>query len=796
MTKNFSEQLFKNSSNEFYTQQHNGQLKLQLNADSIGKLFPDESGQIRSETIGITLPGGEKLDFTLRHVSQSGPDGIWSWSGYVAGIESAFLLFSVSRLQGTNEVPIVISGSVKLHNRNYLFNSTSEPHQVVLHKSAPKKMVCNCPDIKRTYTDHQPLPEMTGSVSTPTTIKLMIAYGGDLINHYPGGIEGLKVKVANLVTYANLSLNFSGIPAVFDYCYARVDLLNKYPGIKDTYEYFFSKMTPLPEPIDSITDVARAINDLRDKEHADLVVTLTEKHQGFQGRASVIPHPPRKAWSHLAYSICFIAMDGIEDHVIAHELGHLLGLSHDRYTADNAEKVSELAAQDYARGYMSPDRSFCTVMAYERQGALNNIPVYSSPDVLWEGKPTGVRLGAMYPADAASFLRWSIPVVAQYRSHGRKNAYQLIPLVSPGFGGYLLTDKQGPYPTGERVKVRAIAKDGYKFAYFMRDYKKIAPESAEAEIEIQDNDSVITAVFTRTSQFGFRIDASVEPVNAGRIHVVPEMPTDGYAPGTTVQIDVERQHEDLMLIRWEVDGVSEWNSVHDTDENDGNRDDHIRLFVLAESNRKIRAILAKRDCRVLVSGSPANLGCVSTTQIAGKVTNSHAFYRYGIARNEIVTLMAFPYGDAEFSHWLVNGVRHEGYHGYKDTSPSIDLKITDETEVMACFKSSVPSVKVKRVIAAPYAPPYGPAEIEVFPLNTEDKYPDPGFVFTSGSTVEVSIRWYDADKNGNSVEREKYNAVWQVIMNGKKITVPDNKQNFSLTLQQDAEITLTLEPVI
>ncbi|MDE0129319.1 MAG: leucine-rich repeat domain-containing protein [Gammaproteobacteria bacterium] len=100
----------------------------------------------------------------------------------------------------------------------------------------------------------------------------------------------------------------------------------------------------------------------------------------------------------------------------AHELGHLLGLGHDRY---QLSKIRDLNTSDYNFGYVSLAGRFRTIMSYpdecrDHKLLCRSIMRYSNPDQYWQGHRMGVprtdtRTGVNGPADNITAIkdRWN-----------------------------------------------------------------------------------------------------------------------------------------------------------------------------------------------------------------------------------------------------------------------------------------------------------------------------------------------------------------------------------------------------
>ncbi|PVC84921.1 MULTISPECIES: M12 family metallo-peptidase [Streptomyces] len=160
--------------------------------------------------------------------------------------------------------------------------------------------------------------------------------------------------------------------------------------------------------------VGRQAHEQRARYGADLVTLVVDRPERGGGTAD---YTPVLDSSTDEYAYAVVDVDGIDLDSASHEIGHNLGLAHDRTTlAGNPDgSMSVSRNRPYNTGWVTEDGTRYTIMAYRSAcgDRCRRISRFSSATGTWEGH----RLGDA-DNDGVRVLRETMPIVAGYRTKG------------------------------------------------------------------------------------------------------------------------------------------------------------------------------------------------------------------------------------------------------------------------------------------------------------------------------------------------------------------------------------------
>ena len=250
---------------------------------------------------------------------------------------------------------------------------------------------------------HGPLCETGADV----TIDVAVIYTPAAREAAGGGAAAIEAAIDLLIAETNQAYATSGV-------HQRLALVGR-SEVRYTETSGDVDIGRLGDPDDGHLDEAHA---LRDRTGADLVHLIVDHPDYGVGGIAFLSG---------AFGITQLSGGGI---VLAHELGHNMGLSHDRYQEHhNADGVSPHPAYGYVnqRAFAAEaarSSRWRTIMSYVNQceDAYTSCPWllrFSNPRQSYNGDPLGIPFGegsgVTGPADAATVLNATGPAVALWR---------------------------------------------------------------------------------------------------------------------------------------------------------------------------------------------------------------------------------------------------------------------------------------------------------------------------------------------------------------------------------------------
>lgn len=216
-----------------------------------------------------------------------------------------------------------------------------------------------------------------------------------------GGVTSMVNMINLAVSETNLGYQRSGI-------FSRMRLVHTAEINYD--ENILSNSSGWSTALSQLTNrdnVIDEVHTLRDTYGADLVVMIVN-NMTYCGIGWLMT----PGYTIAAVGFSMVSLDCTTGYYsFAHETGHNMGAHHDRLNTGGGT-----AMYNYSYGYQDPNSSFRTIMAYDCPGGCPRVNNWSNPEVLYNGKPTGVNSTANNSADNRLTLNTTGPIVSNFRA--------------------------------------------------------------------------------------------------------------------------------------------------------------------------------------------------------------------------------------------------------------------------------------------------------------------------------------------------------------------------------------------
>ncbi|WP_405497176.1 M12 family metallo-peptidase [Streptomyces sp. NBC_00096] len=416
--------------------------------------------------------------------------GTLTWSGHVKNKPDTSVVVSMRGVCDTDRTPqgaVVVEVVADLGERVYhLETLPGRPPRLHATEEDPDHRPHRAPD--QPFNASASASDMRESLrgraaataANPAVIDVIAGYTSKAVT-----AAGGEQQVINTIHWAERKMNEaladSNIPASIDI----IGTYNTDYRGDNTSSLMHDKLN---DPQDQALGATAA--ELRRRYGVDLITIVNKVDPGQSSGQGNLPE--RGVFnSKEAFSV--VDFTSLTDwYNLGHEIGHNLGLWHDRRTLDSQIPEGSWRSDlntPYGTGWITPNEEFHTLMAYSSScfKACSAVNQYSNTENTVNGQPLGDANN-----NNAGLARLSTPIVAGYRTLTTARTRHALTLDSTD-GGTIRPAVYGPYKPGTVVGVTARPQTGYRLVAWLYDGVQYNP-SAQVNITM-DRAHTLTGVF-------------------------------------------------------------------------------------------------------------------------------------------------------------------------------------------------------------------------------------------------------------------------------------------------------------
>lgn len=373
-----------------------------IDAGILASAIHDPANDQDSDRVGrsLRLPGAVEIDlFSGRSVAltrsgvSASPEGGVMWNA--TGPGSDYAAFSI--VNGT------IAGVIEAAGRTYLIDPAG-PGQHVLKE-------LNTAGFKRDIHVDRPRlrsndPPLAATIDprAATYVDVLFAYTARAKTELTSGGATVTQQFDRDLAIVNRGMVNSGVPIVL-----------RRKGIRAISSTYSENTADPVKPLFDLTSGGNAnfpsIRSARTTVRADLVAMYIKRTNiAYRGVAWLNEPNPSPDY---AFAVVEASFAGSV--TLAHELGHTMGLFHDRYVEDRA------SSSVYNYGFVSVAGNFRDIMSYSDKCYVqkgSDCPVmtyFSNPSKTFNARAAGIPKGMSGAADGARWLREKRGIIAGFR---------------------------------------------------------------------------------------------------------------------------------------------------------------------------------------------------------------------------------------------------------------------------------------------------------------------------------------------------------------------------------------------